>query len=422
MEEKLYYEGEPLNCQVVENILKTRNTDGLEPEITFYLTNGFRRPYVELLISKKDTVQEQLEFLEKLIADYKTKEHGIRNNGELPSPKYYQYFGELKLQLKVFQQKITPNPAVLIAAHLKYAGAGIVSGVIGDWAICGAPPFAYPMNWVTEWELSVNPLAWKGEIENLLSKVWSTDSVLTDLDRLIDKHKPELLIGEEEEEVLQEIKSMFDNHIPSTVTDAWYESKRKEIADGLLVEFYNGAPSEVEILKKELENYKKAEKDWYGYFLELYKETMPSHEAINSLTAENAELKKRCLELQGKLQSKSAEHVIHVLNSSADNIQFVTANSANDSDSADAVDIDVLNKITPMFSNDRKSAELFLRNIKGQTTPDAVMDELKHWIEEGVFNKAYKGKGKNSLFSVLKDHKLFPWGATTWRNHIEAMT
>lgn len=99
--------------------------------------------------------------------------------------------------------------------------------------------------------------------------------------------------------------------------------------------------------------------------------------------------------------------------------EYANATAAAASENSDT---EVLNKITPMFSNDRKSAELFLRNIKGQTTPDAVMDELKHWIEEGVFNKAYKGKGRNSLFAVLKEHSLFPGSATTWRNHVTAMT
>lgn len=268
---------ETLKGKLLNDILEIKEVKALDDYLVRRITDGFREPYVRLLVSKLPTLEEQTEFLERVVnvvsGDYDMPE--IDNS-------YYSYLIDLEIELKGKRRKLEPAPALLSAAHVSSHREGFVKCVCGEWALVEGPTLTYASNWVENYDFTLRRENIEDDFRAIYDKEWGSTSTLKDLVKLIESNPRELHIDVVALARVSSIEADYVLFVAYKEPSEEHVSKRERILNSY--KRYFDAPS----LPRPQED------------------TAELQSRCDTLKAENAALRQRCEALEAEVESLNA--------------------------------------------------------------------------------------------------------------------
>lgn len=269
------YCGNPLNLELIDKIVKIPSIEKVIKLGEFFmrLTDGFKEPYVRLLLTKGKTVEEQIEIYDALRAAYdeafkqQQKEYEEwhkecnrwKDDFRYHKPLFSlddkftnaitpQGLNDIAFQLKFLNTPFEPDLGVLIQAYIyRQSPDSKLSKLKGDWYRAGDDVCCdRVINWVADHSYCVND----GEISDHLGLIeldithvlrelccedWITRQNIEDFLQLVDSPKilDDFLYKDKEFAEIYE-KCCKDRLTPDSTTV--YAQERQSIIDELLAE------------------------------------------------------------------------------------------------------------------------------------------------------------------------------------------
>lgn len=172
------YCGNPLNLELIDKIVKIPSIEKVIKLGDFFmrLTDGFKEPYVRLLLTKGKTVEEQIEIYDALRAAYdeafkqQQKEYEEwhkecnrwKDDFRYHKPLFslddkftnaisYEKLRDIEFQLKYLNTPLEPDLGVLVQAYIYRNNPDYKVAVLkGDWFREGDELFGDVINWVND--------------------------------------------------------------------------------------------------------------------------------------------------------------------------------------------------------------------------------------------------------------------------------
>lgn len=316
------YCGNPLNLELIDNIVKIPSIEKVIKLGDFFmrLTDGFKEPYVRLLLTKGKTVEEQIEIYDALRAAYdeafkqQQKEYeewhkecnrwkdDFRNYEPLFDDKFtnaitHQGLNDIAFQLKFLNTPFEPDLGVLVQVHIYRNNPDNKVAILkGDWFREGDDMFGDVINWVNDRCILGTVALVNGpycedsrinqELYDLRMKNWSSRENVEDfLEILAPICEGKSLLDS------YEFKQFYQN----LFQDPWtldpttpYAQKRQSIIESLLAELQCGDPISAD---NPNETYEKAIADLNERIGYLEFELARTTSLLGELEAENDLLK-----------------------------------------------------------------------------------------------------------------------------------
>lgn len=300
------YQGKPLNLELINDIVEITSIECvLELDYRFIrLTNGFKEPYVMLLLTKAKDWQQQLLIFNSMYEIYKSCRNSI-DNDEWANTECIreERMLNIEFQLKFKHKAFEPDLGVLVQAYIyrQFPKRG-VSKLKGDWYY-EEDIFGDVFNWVNDrcilgtvalmHEPYCEDSRINQELYDLRMKNWSSRENVEDFLEILDP--------------VCEGKSLLDSYefkqfYQNLFQDPWtldpttpYAQKRQSIIDDLLAEHQcSGNAKKAESQYENREEVNKVFIEHARQNSELQKE----NDALKSESANIEELKNRIKQLE----------------------------------------------------------------------------------------------------------------------------